>query len=142
MKRRTDARREPRRPVDVTATVSIDGTLVPVRTRDVSRSGICLISDTEIPRDTHLMLKLVLSLGTGTVSEPLMVAGRTIWCTAIAGKFQVGAMFVEIDAHRRRFLDLFMRFMDGELNPVGHEPASGTFERSDPVDDKDDPFRP
>ena len=139
---RPDSRREQRRPVDITATISVDGRVVPARTRDISRLGICLISGTEIPRDTELAIKLVLSLGIDTMSEPLLVKGRTIWCTALFGKYQVGAMFVEIDTHRRRFLDLFMRFMDGEVNPVGHEPASDRSERSDPAEDKDDPFRP
>jgi len=142
VKVRRDSRREQRRPVDITATISIDGIIVPARTRDISRSGICLISDTELPRDTELKIKLVLSLGTQSMSEPLLVTGRIIWCTAMFGKYQVGAMFVQLDSERRRFLDLFMRFVDGEINPVGHEPASEGHDRSDPIEDKDDPFRP
>lgn len=142
MKARRESRREQRRPVDLRATISIDGQVVGARTRDISRSGICLISDTEIPRDTELQIKLVLSLGTENMSEPLLVTGRTIWCTALFGKFQVGAMFVQVDPGRRRFLDLFMRFVDGEVNPVGHEPAADPSERPEPVEDKDDPFRP
>lgn len=142
MKVRRDSRREQRRPVDITATISVDGAVIPARTRDISRSGICLISDTEIPRDTELKIKLVLSLGTQSMSEPLLVTGRIIWCTAIFGKYQVGAMFVQLDSERRRFLDLFMRFVDGEINPVGHEPASDEHDRPDPAEDKDDPFRP
>jgi hypothetical protein len=116
--------------------------VVPARTRDISRSGICLISETEIPCDTELKIQLVLSLGGDTMSEPLLVTGRTIWCTAIFGKYQVGAMFVQIDRERRRFLDLFMRFVDGEINPLGHEPASESRDRPLPIEDKDDPFRP
>jgi hypothetical protein len=142
VRQRRDSRREQRRPVDVKATVSIDGTTITARTRDLSRSGICLISDTPIPRDTELKVDLVLSLGSDTVSEPLVVTGRAIWCTPLFGKFQVGAMFVKVDGERRRFLDLFMRFIDGEVNPVGHEPASDPSERPDPPEDKDDPFRP
>ncbi|MES1207657.1 MAG: PilZ domain-containing protein [Pseudomonadota bacterium] len=142
MRPRRDSRNEQRRPVDVSATVSIAGRKVAARTRDLSRSGICLISDTEIPRDTELRVELVLSLGADAMSEPLIVLARTIWCTAIAGKFQVGAMFVQLDNERGRFLDLFMRFLDGEVNPVGHEPASDVPSRKDRPEDKDDPFRP
>lgn len=142
MRPRRDSRREERRPVDISATISIDGHVVPARTRDISRSGICLISETEIPCDTELKIQLVLSLGGDTMSEPLLVTGRTIWCTAIFGKYQVGAMFVQIDRERRRFLDLFMRFVDGEINPLGHEPASESRDRPLPIEDKDDPFRP
>lgn len=142
MRPRRDSRREERRPVDITATVSMGGRVVPVRTRDISRSGICLVSETEIPRDTELDIQLVLSLGTDSISEPLLVTGRTIWCTAMFNKYQVGAMFVQVDRERRRFLDLFMRFVDGELHPAGHTPASERSDRNHQVDDKDDPFRP
>jgi hypothetical protein len=122
--------------------VSIDGRTVGARTRDLSRSGICLISDTPIPKDTELKVDLVLSLGTDTMSEPLIVTARAIWCTPLFGKFQIGAMFVKVDADRRRFLDLFMRFIDGEVNPVGHEPAHDPSDRPERPEDKDDPFRP
>ena len=142
MRPRRDSRREERRPVDINATISIDDRVVPARTRDISRSGICLISETEIPRDTELKIQLVLSLGKDTMSEPLFVTGRTIWCTAMFGKYQIGAMFVQIDRDRGRFLDLFMRFVDGEIHPTGHEPASDNRDRPRPVEDKDDPFRP
>ena len=142
MRQRRDSRREQRRPVDIKATVSIDGHTIAARTRDLSRSGICLISDTPIPRDTELKVNLVLSLGTDTMSEPLIVTARAIWCTPLFGKFQIGGMFVNVDGDRRRFLDLFMRFMDGEVNPVGHEPASDPAERPERPEDKDDPFRP
>jgi len=108
----------------------------------MSRSGICLITDTKIARDTELKVDLVLSLGTDSMSEPLVVSARTIWCTAISGQFQIGAMFVKLDAERARFLDLFMRFLDGEVNPVGHEPAADAPGGREPPEDKDDPFRP
>lgn len=142
MRQRRDSRREQRRAVDVKATVSVDGRKLPARTRDISRSGICLVSDVTIPKDTELKVELVLSLGTDTMSEPLIVTGRGIWCTPLFGKFQVGVMFVNVDAERRRFLDLFMRFVDGEVSPVGHEPAPDPSERPQRPEDKDDPFRP
>ena len=142
MRPRRDSRREIRRSVDISATISVDGKVVAARTRDISRSGICLVSDTEIPSHTELKIELVLSLGADKMSEPLLVTGRTIWCTAMFGKYQVGAIFVQVDKERRRFLDLFMRFMDGEISPEGHEPASDPTERPEPPEDKDDPFRP
>jgi hypothetical protein len=139
---RRDSRREERRSVDVKATISVDGRNVAARTRDISRSGICLVTETEIPRDTELKIDLVLSLGTDTMSEPLSVTGRSIWCTPMFGKYQIGAMFVRVDSEQRRFLDLFMRFIDGDVNPVGHEPVSDLPERKERPEDKDDPFRP
>jgi hypothetical protein len=142
VRQRRDTRRELRRPVDVKATVSMNGQRLTARTRDISRSGICLISDHEIPKDTELKIDLVLSLSADTTSEPLVVTGRAIWCTPLFGKFQVGAIFVRVDGERRRFLDLFMRFIDVEVNPVGHEPAHDPADLPPPPEDKDDPFRP
>ena len=142
MKSRADARREQRRPAEVSATVSIDGRGVAVRTRDVSRLGVCLISDTEIPCDTELKMDLVLALGTDEMSEPLSIMGRAIWCTPMFGKFQIGVMFIRVDPVRRRFLDLFIRFIDGEISPTGHEPRSEHPASRARPEDKDDPFRP
>jgi hypothetical protein len=139
---RRDSRREQRRSVEVSATVSIGGLGVAARTRDISRSGICLVTETEIPRDTELMIELVLSLGADAFSEPLLVAGRSIWCTPMFGKYQIGVVFIDVNTERHRFLDLFMRFLDGELNPVGHEPPSTQIEPTEIPEDKDDPFRP
>ena len=142
MRKRKDSRREQRRSVDISAAVSIEGRAVAARARDISRSGICLISETEIARDTEVAIELVLSLGADAVSEPLLVTGRSIWCTAMFGKFQIGVVFIDVNAERHRFLDLFMRFLDGELNPVGHEPPSIPPEPIEIPEDKDDPFRP
>jgi hypothetical protein len=139
---RRDSRRELRRSVEVNATVSVNGRGVPARTRDISRSGICLVTETEIRRDTELMIELVLSLGADAFSEPLLVAGRSIWCTPMFGKYQIGVVFIDVNAERHRFLDLFMRFLDGELNPVGHDPPSAPLEPTEIPEDKDDPFRP
>jgi hypothetical protein len=136
-------RKEARRPVEVTAFLTVDGRLVSVRTRDISRSGICLISDSELPRDLHLGVALVLSLGKEATSEPLHLTGKTAWSTPMFGKYQSGVMFVDLDADRRRYLDLFIRFVDGEVGPAASE---GDSDRLSPAgivpEDLDDPFRP
>jgi len=137
---RPDARREKRKTIDVKATVSVDGRVVLARTRDMSRLGLCLVSDTAIPRNTDLEIRLILSLGESNVSEPLLVKGRSAWCTALFGKYQVGVMFVQVDSDQYRFLDLFMRFLDGEVRPVGYDPGPDPAPPERP-EDKDDPFR-
>jgi hypothetical protein len=138
-----DARRERRVAVDLSATVSMNGRVIAARTRDISRHGLCLISDVQIPGDTELKVKLVLSLGARTTTEPLVLTSRTVWCTALFGKYQVGAKFVNIDHDQKRFLDLFMRFLNGELQPAGMaETDPDDDPREEDRHDKDDPFRP
>jgi hypothetical protein len=141
VRERKDSRREQRRAIDINVTVSVGGTKHGARTRDISRSGLCLLSDTEITRDTDLELRLVLSLGNQNMSEPLMVGGRSVWCTALFGKFQVGVMFADLDDEQLRFLDLFMRFIDGDVRPAGYDPGPEPSPPERP-EDKDDPFRP
>ena len=138
---RPDSRRDQRKAIDLRATVAINGRGVPVRTRDVSRSGMCLISDTEIAINTELEIQLVLSLGTEKMSEPLWVGGSSVWCTALFGRYQVGVMFVHLDEEQARFLDVFMRFIDGDVRPAGYDPGPEPA-RPERPEDKDDPFRP
>jgi len=137
---RPDARREKRKTIDVNATIFVEGRVVAARTRDMSRLGLCLITDAEIPRNTDLEIRLVLSLGEHRMSEPLMLSGRAAWCTALFGKYQIGVMFVNMDAEQYRFLDLFMRFLDGEVRPAGYDPGPDPAPPERP-EDKDDPFR-
>ncbi|HEY4183534.1 MAG TPA: PilZ domain-containing protein [Polyangia bacterium] len=138
---RKDSRRDQRKAIDINVTVSVGGDVVRVHTRDISRSGICLVSDTAIARDTDLELRLVLSLGDQNMSEPLLVGGRSVWCTALFGRFQVGVMFADLDDEQLRFLDLFMRFIDGDVRPAGYDPGPEPSPPERP-EDKDDPFRP
>jgi PilZ domain len=138
-----NSRRESRHSVAVNARLTVAGQIVVVRTRDISRSGICLISDSEIPREKEVGISLVLSLGKEATSEPLALTGMTAWCTPMFGKYQVGVRFVALNGDRRRYLDLFMRFIEGEVGPSASDGDSGEIHTSkSPLEDKDDPFRP
>lgn len=139
-RQRKDSRREQRKAIDVNVTVSAGGKAIGARTRDISRSGLCLVSDTEIGRDTDLELRLVLSLGSQNMSEPLLITGRSVWCTALFGKFQVGVMFADLSDEQAHFLDLFMRFIEGDVRPAGYDPGPEPAPPERP-EDKDDPFR-
>jgi PilZ domain len=124
-------RRHPRFQVDVQATArTADGRKLPARTRDLSRSGICLVTTEALSPSTRLSVELVLLLGPSSSSEPLPLQARVVWCTAIAGAFQVGAMFDGISGREAAFLDMFLRYLDGTILPAGAE--------MDIVDDSDD----
>ena len=64
---------------------------VAARTRDLSRSGICLIATAGIPGGDPLVIELVLSLGDNAFSEPLRLNAHVVWCTPIAQSFQATA---------------------------------------------------
>ena len=138
-----DTRRHPRFHVDVEAVVHLStGQTFTARTRDLSHSGICLITNSAMQGNTWVVIELVLAFGDNAFSEPLRLDARVVWCTPIGTSFQVGAMFSEMTDESAEFLDMFLRYLDGSLAPRGHEgEEEEERERTPPPDVKDDPFR-
>jgi hypothetical protein len=148
-----ELRRYPRVTVDVQATVqTVDGRKLIARTRDLSRSGICIVTTAALASGEKLLIELVLLLGSGSSSEPLALRARVVWCTAIAGAFQVGAVFDGLTGKESAFLDMFLRYLDGSILPAGaemevvvdgeEEPSAGARSEPSSPDVKDDPFKP
>ncbi len=145
-------RRHPRFTVDVQANVTtVNGRKLVARTRDLSRSGICLVTGEDLGFGASLGIELVLLLGPSSSSEPLPLRARVVWCTAIAGAYQIGAMFDGLSTKEASFLDMFLRYLDGSILPAGAEmeameegdDAGADPEEGTPSPDiKDDPFRP
>jgi len=145
-----NTRRYPRFHIDVDASVhTADGRKLMARTRDLSRSGICLVTTGPLESREQLGIELVLLLGPSSTSEPLPLRARVVWCTAIAGAFQIGAMFDRLSTKEAAFLDMFLRYLDGSILPAGaemetiDEDKQGQEEgRAPSADSEDDPFRP
>jgi hypothetical protein len=136
-------RAHPRFHVDIQVGVSADNQSVSAHTRDISRSGLCLVSTQGLAKEKEIGLELVLTFAQGGLSEPLHMRGRVVWCTAIFGHFQIGVKFLEPDAEQARNLEMFLGFLDGSLNSeelfqADDEPTGETDEPTDP----DDPFQP
>jgi PilZ domain-containing protein len=138
-----ETRRHRRFNVDVEAVVhAASGDAFTARTRDLSHSGICLITSSALPGNSWVEIDLVLAFGDNAFSEPLRLDARVVWCTPIGDSFQVGAMFSELTQETAEFLDMFLRYLDGSLAPRG-QGGEEEEEREDtpPPDVKDDPFR-
>jgi hypothetical protein len=148
-RQRKDTRRHPRFTVELEAVVRTGrGRQLPARTRDLSRSGICLITEAALRVGEPLSIQLVLSFGANHFSEPLHLESHVVWCTSIAKAYQVGSMFDDLTDEQNEFLDLFLRFLDGTLAPSGlatattdHGSSDDDEEDADAPDVKDDPFR-
>jgi hypothetical protein len=135
-------RRHRRFAVDVEAVVhTASGPAFSARTRDLSRSGICLITSTGLAVNQPLLVELVLAFGDNAFSEPLRLESHVVWCTAIGASYQVGAMFEELDIEAVEFLEMFLRYLDGSLVPHGQQPDDDERDDTPPPDIKDDPFR-
>ena len=131
-------RLHPRFNVDLQVGVSSDQQRVAAHTRDISRSGLCLVSTQALAKEKEIGLELVLTFGEGGLSEPLHMRGRVVWCTAMFGRYQIGVKFLEADREQARNLDMFLGFLDGSLN--AGELFAGDEETTDKSTDPDDPF--
>ncbi|MEA2698745.1 MAG: PilZ domain [Myxococcales bacterium] len=135
-----DARQHRRFQADIQVSVTVGDRKLAARTRDISRSGLCLISKEQIAAEGDIAIELVLTFAAGGVSEPLLLRGRTAWCTAMFGSYQVGVMFIDVNQERARYLDMFMGLLDGTTN--AEDPFENGREDTDRQSDPDDPFRP
>ena len=136
-----DARRHPRFSVDVEATIKRKTGDFKARARDLSLTGICLVSSAPLLVGSIEQVSLVLAFGQGSYSEPLGLPARVVWCTRIGGSYQVGAMFHDVSEEQDTYLDMFLQFLDGTLTPRGGEANDGEEERGPPPEDRDNPFR-
>lgn len=128
-------RQHPRFNVDIQVAVEVANEQFAARTRDISRSGLCLVAMKSLSRDTEISLDLVLTFGTEGTSEPLRLQGRVAWCTALFGAYQIGVKFVKVDEDRARYLDMFVGFLDGTLapGPLLGEEDEGRADPEDPI---------
>ncbi len=138
-----EPRRHPRYAVDVDAAITLsDGRRLRMRTRDLSRNGVCLIAGELVSPGQRSSVDLVLSFGNNAFSEPLVLSARVVWCTKIGDAFQLGAMFDEVSEEQDGFLEMFLHFLDGTITPSGVHIADEEPARAPPSpDDKDNPFR-
>lgn len=112
-----ERRAHPRFAYDVEAALLVAGEPpIPARTVDVSFSGICLATQTAVPRGTWLQIELRLVVPNGT-SDTLSVPAKVVWCTPTGGEVQVGATFaLDMSAVLMARLDVLLQFLSGELD--------------------------
>jgi hypothetical protein len=138
MDRPEDTRKHKRFAVDVEAVVHAPTGNFAARTRDLSKSGICLITPSALKGNEWVVVELVLAFGDNAFSEPLRLDARVVWCTQIGVSFQVGAMFNALSDENADFLDMFLRYLDGSLTPRGQTGVEEEEEREPSPDVKDD----
>jgi hypothetical protein len=110
----TDLREHPRYAVALSCELSHQGKVLRGQTNDLSRGGISLWLDQPVPISTTAELSAALMFGDNTFSEPLHVQAVVVWCTKLGPRWQIGAKFAKVTRETRAYLDLFLRFLDGE----------------------------
>lgn len=126
-----DHRAHPRFALEVETEVRRGDRVMPARTRDVSRGGICLLAPEAVPLGGEVDLMMALVFDADTISEPLNVRARVVWCTRLADRYQVGVTFVGMTAEQRNYLEMFLRYLaEGkkrEREALPPEPDEGPF---------------
>jgi hypothetical protein len=121
----TQNRSSPRFALEIDAEVTFQNRKIPVRTRDLSRGGLCFHASAAMPVGADLEMQVSLVFEEETFSEPLHIRTRVVWCTPIAAtSFQVGTCFVGLTGEQRSYLDLFLRYLkEGQARHQAPEPA-------------------
>lgn len=100
------------------------------RATNLSRGGVCAEVDRLLVCGASIEARIALVFDEDSVSEPLVLPARVVWCTPIGGTHQVGLSFLPAPDERLHYLDMFIRFL-----------AEGRTEVSDPATDPDDRAR-
>jgi len=109
-----DQRQHPRYAIELDAEITVAGTSVDGRTHDISRGGFCMLARQSVPVGASAEVKLALVFSETEFSEHLMLPAMTVWCTPMKGAYQIGVKFAPLDATNRGYLDLFIKFLDGD----------------------------
>lgn len=102
----------PRHALEVDAEVHYGDKVIPVRTRDVSRGGMCFIAETGVPAGAEVRVNMALVFDEATFSEPLKLRARIVWCTAFGDSYQIGSTFLGLTSDSRAYLDMFLRYLE------------------------------
>jgi len=110
----TAERQYPRFAADVGIKFLLGQQVAEGRTRNVSRGGLC--ADVQIAlavgKDVELDMQLVFD--DNSVSEPLRLPARIVWCTQVEDAYQVGVAFRPLDKDRAQYLSLFLKYLGDE----------------------------
>ena len=108
-------RQFPRFALEAALTLRAGGREVSGRTANLSRGGLCAMVNSSVPVGSRVEVELALIFDNESVSEPLHVAGRVVWCTPVEKKsetqYQVGLSFLAVSPDALKFLDMFLDFL-------------------------------
>ena len=105
-------RQHPRFAVTVEGNVLVGGRAIAGRTCNLSSGGVSVLLPAPIAVSTEIEIDLALVFPDEGLSEPLRLAAIVVWCTGLAGGWQIGAQFVALDGLQRSYLETFLHFSD------------------------------
>ncbi|HEY5952582.1 MAG TPA: PilZ domain-containing protein [Kofleriaceae bacterium] len=110
----TPQREHPRYAADVGIKLYVGKEITEARTRNISRGGMCADLAIALPIGKDVEIDITLVFEDKSVSEPLRLPARIVWCTPFEGGFQVGVSFRPLDKQRAEYLTLFLKYLGDE----------------------------
>jgi Tfp pilus assembly protein PilZ len=107
-------RQHPRFAADVAIKLYVAKQVTDGRTRNVSRGGLCADTVDAIQLGKDVDVEMTLVFEDQSVSEPLRLPARIVWCTPFDGGFQIGVSFRPLDKQRAEYLTLFLKYLGDE----------------------------
>ena len=107
----TQPRQFPRYAIEAAVTLTVGGRDVHGRTANLSRGGACAMMEEPIAVGERVAIEMALVFDNDSLSEPLSLVGRVVWCTAVEKKHQVGLSFVGLKAEQAKYLDIFLKYL-------------------------------
>ena len=107
-------RQHPRFAADVAIKLFVAKQATDGRTRNVSRGGLCADTRDAIAVGKDVDVDMTLVFEDKSVSEPLRLPARVVWCTPFDGGFQIGLSFRPLDKQRGEYLTLFLKYLGEE----------------------------
>jgi hypothetical protein len=135
-----DKRRHTRFACNLTIEIAVGDERIAARGVDISRGGMCLSTTQALSTPAEVQLELTLVFGSNTFSEPLVLPAKVVWCTRISDEFQVGCMFHALLPEQVRYLEMFLRFLRGEVLAAGDPTAAAEDDNEDDKDPDAEPF--
>jgi hypothetical protein len=121
-------RQHPRFAADVAIKLYVGKQTTEGRTRNVSRGGLCADMAQAIAVGKDVEVDMTLVFEDKSVSEPLRLPARIVWCTPFEAGFQVGLSFRPLDKQRGEYLTLFLKYL-GDEKPAKTTKASNIDDR-------------
>jgi hypothetical protein len=101
------------------------------RTKNVSRGGLAANVERPLPPGLKVVVRMSLVFDEDTLSEPLVLPARVVWCTPLADVFQLGTTFLPMTGEQRSYLAMFLRYLKEGLQLQAEEAGYGDTDEPD-----------
>jgi hypothetical protein len=106
-------RQFPRYAIDAEITLrNRGGVIARGRTTNLSRGGLCADLDAEPARGQSVEVSVALVFTNDSLSEPLPLPARVVWCTSLGDTHHAGLSFLPLTREQTGFLEMFIRFIE------------------------------